>query len=110
MSNSYPDKPAGWTLSQGPPERDRHLPLAGHTNPVSEDLRLAEFHADGILARFAGDIGAADTGVMLSKHATRNHNQNFDPKIDAMVVLKKNIKQIQLARYPDMRRDNIVGS
>ncbi len=111
MTESYPRDPAGWTLSLGPPKRDRSIPLDGRPNPVSADPRLANFHVDGIAARFADDIDPAATGVMLVNHATRNHNQHFDPKIDDTVILNQNIKRALLARYPTMSSEilSVVG-
>jgi len=110
MTASYPDEPAGWTLSLGPPAHDPAVPLAGRPNPVAEDPRLAALHVDGIEARFARDVELADTGVMLINHATRNYNQYFDPKINDTLVLNQNIKRELLARHPGLRAENIVGS
>jgi hypothetical protein len=110
MTESYPDEPPGWTRSLGAPERDRAVPLEDRPNPVSSDPRLAVFHAEGIEAAFAPGIDPADIGVMLINHATRNHDQYYDPKIDDTVVLNRNIKHALLDRNPGMAAANIVGS
>lgn len=110
MTDSYPDKPAGWTRSLGPPEGDRSIPLDGRPNPVSSDPRLAGFHADGIEASFSPEVPLADTGVMLVNHATRNLNQLFDPKINDTLILNQNIKTELRSRHPDLREALIVGS
>lgn len=110
MTDSYPDQPAGWTRSLGPPETDRSVPLADRPNPVSSDPRLAGFHADGIEASFSPETALASTGVMLVNHATRNLNQLFDPKIDDTLILNQNIKTELRSRHPELRDEMIVGS
>lgn len=110
MTASYPSEPPGWTLSLGAPQRDRRVPLVGRPNPVAEDPRLAAFHVTGIEARLRTDVDPAHTGVMLINHATRNHNQYFDPKINDTLVLNRQIKAQLLARHPGLPADNIVGS
>ena len=80
MLDSYPDQPAGWTASAGMPENDPKVPLADRPNPVSSDPAFALLHAEGIEAHFNDSVSAANTGIMLINHATRAHNQLFDPE------------------------------
>jgi len=110
MTESYPLAPARWTISLGAPEADNEVALAGRPNPVSSDPRLAGFHVDGIERHFRDGVEPAKTGVMLINHATRNHNQRFDPKINDTVVLNRNIKAELLERHPGLMADNIVGA
>lgn len=109
MTESYPRDPR-WTLSLGAPKQDSAVPLAGRPNPVSSDPRLAVIQARGIEARFAKGVAAADTGIVLVNHATRDGNRWFDPKIDDTLVFNANIEQALLARNPGISRDNIVGA
>ena len=43
-------------------------------------------------------------------HATGDYAQYFDPKIDDTLILNQNIKNMLLARHPEMDPDNIVGA
>jgi hypothetical protein len=110
MQESYPDQPAGWTNSLGKPDNDPLVPLAGRPNPVSSDPVFASLQAVGIKQQMSPDIPASKTGVMLINHATRAHNQLFDPKIDDTLVLNANIRDQLLASMPGLNADMIVGS
>jgi len=110
MRASYPDEPANWTSSLGAPEHDPRVPLAGNPNPVSSDPAFARLHAEGVLAHLNRNTDPAKTGVMLVNHATRRHNQLFDPKIDDTLILNANIRDELLNLNPQLRRTNIVGS
>jgi hypothetical protein len=70
---------------------------------------MAQLHVEGIEAHFNPDVPLSKTGVVLINHATRRHNQLFDPKIDDTLVLNKNIRQQLLGRNPKLRRSNILG-
>ncbi|MBT8444716.1 MAG: hypothetical protein KJO13_08210, partial [Gammaproteobacteria bacterium] len=109
MTESYPEEPAGWTLSLGDFEKDRTVPLEGRPNPVSSDPRLAEFHVKGIEEHFTPGVSMAETGILLVNHATRLNNQFFDPKIDDTVVLNRNIKGLLQERHPELKEQNILG-
>ncbi len=108
MDASYPTDPAGWTTTLGAPTVDPSVPLAGNPNPVVEDVRLAELHAEGIAAGFNSAVSNADTGVILLNHATRDYAQTYDPKIDDTLVINQNIKTELIAMGLDP--DNIVGA
>ena len=109
MTESYPDTPSGWTLSLGAPENDPKISIENRPNPVSSDPRLAEVHADGIVARFNPSVDVEETGVLLVNHATRVHNSLFDPKINDTLILNANIRDDLLNRYPGMKPEQIVG-
>jgi hypothetical protein len=109
MTESYPETPAGWTLSLGDFDQDSSVPLEGRPNPVSSDPRLAEFHIEGIEAQFSPNVPMGETGIILVNHATRLNNQFFDPKIDDTVVLNRNIKNLLQERHPELRAENILG-
>jgi hypothetical protein len=110
MLASYPVKPKNWTRSLGKPEQDKAVPLAGHPNPVSSHPNLALLQVEGLEAGFNPNISMADTGVLLLNHATREHNQYFDPKVDDTVILNRNIKNLLLERHPELHADNILAS
>jgi hypothetical protein len=110
VTESYPEEPAGWTLSLGEVGKDRSVPLEGRPNPVSSDPQLALFHVEGIEAQLADGVPIAKTGVLLVNHATRLHNQYFDPKIDDTLVLNRNIKELLLERHPALKAENVLGS
>jgi len=110
MTRSYPAEPAGWTRSLGRPLVDRHVPLDEAPNPVAADPRLAAAHARGILAEFRPEVAPERTGVLLVNHATRDHNQYFDPKIDDTLLLNRNIRAELLAAQPGLDPANIVGA
>lgn len=110
MRRSYPDQPADWTNSLGAPEHDPSVALGDAPNPVSSDPGLALLHAEGIEAHFNADVPLEKTGIMLINHATRKHNQLFDPKIDDTLVLNENIRTSLLTRNPALSKANIVGS
>jgi hypothetical protein len=110
MRDSYPDKPAGWTNALGAPEHDPRIALDDRPNPVSSDAEFARLHAEGILSQLNTGIDPASTGVLLINHATRQHNQLFDPKIDDTLILNANIEEQLLALSPRLQPDNIVGA
>ena len=110
MRDSYPDLPTGWTASLGEPERDPKISLDERPNPVSSDPEFALLQAEGIEAKLNPDVSASKTGVMLINHATRAHNQLFDPKIDDTLILNSNIRDTLLRRNPGLRDANIVGA
>ncbi len=110
MTRSYPADQPPWTLSLGPPREDRTLPLADHPNPVAADPELALLHVEGIEARMAPEIDWAGTGVLLVNHATREHNESFDPKIDDTLLLNANIRRLLLERHPSLRAGNVLGA
>jgi hypothetical protein len=110
MRDSYPSDPPNWTRALGPPKADSRVPLAGRPNPVIEDPLLVAMHVDGIVAAFNPSVAPKDTAVMFINHATRDGNENFDPKIDDTVVLDALIKQELLRRFPEIKADNIIGS
>jgi hypothetical protein len=109
MTKSYPSEPPGWSLSLGAPQRDRHVPLTGHPNPIAEDPRLALLHVGGIEARRAPEVGWEATGVLLINHAIRQHNQSFDPKINDTLTLNRNIKNLLLQRHPSLLPARVLG-
>jgi hypothetical protein len=109
MTRSYPADEPPWTLSRGAPQADRRVPLAGHPNPVAADVELALLHVEGIERRMAPGVDWADTGVVLVNHATREHNETFDPKIDDTLVLNGNIKRLLLERHPELEAGNVLG-
>jgi hypothetical protein len=110
MRDSYPDAPAGWTNSLGAPEHDRIVPLDNRPNPIAAEPGFAQLHAEGIEAHLNSSVGIEATGIMLVNHATRRHNQTFDPKIDDTLILNRNIETALLERNPGLSADNIVGS
>jgi hypothetical protein len=110
MRASFPTQPAGWTRSLGPPEEDPSVPLAGRSNPVSEDPRLAALFARGVSVRFRAGVPLAATGVLLVNHAINPFNQNFDPKINDTLVLNRNIKSRLLADHPELATGHIIGA
>lgn len=110
MTESYPVQPARWTASLGEPKQDARVPIEGRPNPVSSAPGLAALQAEGILAMFSDEVSAADTGVLLVNHATRDSNQWFDPKIDDTLVLNHNIGQALRERQPALREEMIVGA
>lgn len=110
MANSYPELPAGWTQTLGRPLKDRSVPLDAYPNPVAADPELALLQAEGIEKRFNPRVPAARTGVVLVNHATRNHNQYFDPKINDTLVLNRNIRAALLERNPGMQQSLVVGA
>ncbi len=110
MRDSYPDKPEGWTASLGEPDNDPLIPLSRRPNPVSSDPEFAVLHTEGIERQFNKDVPPEKTGVMLINHATREHNETFDPKIDDTLVLNNNIRDALLRRNPGLQKDNIVGA
>ncbi len=110
MRDSYPSEPPNWTRSLGPPKTDPRVALAGRENPVIADPLLVNMHVDGIVATFNPAVLPRDTAVLFVNHATRDGNENFDPKIDDTVVLDTLIKQELLRRYPQMNPENILGS
>jgi len=111
MEDSYPEEPAGWTPFQGPPEKDRHRLVNGRPNPVAEDPDYTLLHVKGIEAGLSDNITDADTGILLFNHGLFDENRHyFDPKIDDTLVLNKNIKELLLARHPDIDPDNVIGA
>lgn len=110
MRDSYPDAPANWTSSLGAPQHDPKIPLLARTNPVAADIRFASLHAEGIRAQLNPDVPAAETGLLLINHATRAHNQLFDPKIDDTLVLNANIRNELLQQMPGLNPAHIVGA
>jgi len=110
MRASYPDAPANWTATLGEPQHDPKIPLDRRPNPVAADPRFAMLHAEGIERRMNPSVPAKATGVMLINHATRPHNQLFDPKIDDTLILNANIRDLLLERHPGLRAENIVGA
>ena len=110
LRDSYPDIPAGWTSSLGEPESDPSIPLENRPNPVSSDPAFAVLHAEGIEQQFNEKVATAKTGILLVNHATREHNQLFDPKIDDTLVLNANIRDQLLQRNPELERANIIGA
>jgi hypothetical protein len=110
MRDSYPSDPPGWTRSLGPPRADSRVPLAGRPNPVISDPLLVAMQVDGIVAAFNPSVSLQHTAVLFINHATRDGNENFDPKIDDTVALDGLIKQELLRRYPQLKAENILGS
>ena len=110
MRDSYPQEPAGWTRSLGPPEVDRSVPLAERPNPVVSSPQLALLHAEGIAARFNPKVSEANTGIVLLGHALRRYDEYFDPKIDDTITLHKTIAMELLRMYPELRERRIVGA
>ncbi|MCX5902529.1 MAG: hypothetical protein NTV89_03465 [Proteobacteria bacterium] len=109
MERSFPED-AGWTSTLGPPKKDRHAIVQGSPNPVAADPELALFHVKGIEARMSKNVSDAETGVLLFSHGLFDPNRKFfDPKIDDVVTLQKNIKAELLNRHPGIDPQNIVG-
>jgi hypothetical protein len=110
LRDSYPDSPADWTSSLGKPDNDPSISLENHPNPVSSDPAFAVLHAEGIEQHFNTQVATAKTGIVLVNHATREHNQLFDPKIDDTLILNANIRDQLMQRNPELKRTNIVGA
>ena len=110
LRDSYPDQPANWTSSLGAPAHDPKVPLAGRPNPVSSDPEFALLHAEGIEQQLNLKVPLEKTGIMLINHATRPHNQLFDPKIDDTLILNANIRDQLLSRNPGLAKGHIVGA
>ena len=110
MRRSYPDAPPNWTSGLGAPENDPSVSLAAAPNPISSDRDFASLHALGIKAQLNPAVPAAKTGVMLVNHATRKHNQLFDPKVNDTLILNSNIRESLLAEMPGLKYENVVGS
>jgi len=110
MRDSYPDQPANWTSSLGAPTHDPKVDLKGRPNPVSADPDFALLHVEGIEQQMNPAVPAEKTGVMLINHATRTHNQLFDPKIDDTLILNTNIRDQLLATNAGMNPAHIVGA
>jgi hypothetical protein len=110
MRRSYPDQPTNWTSTLGAPDHNPTVALTEAPNPVSSDPGFALLHAEGIEAQLNSAVPMEKTGVLLINHATRKHNQLFDPKIDDTLVLNENIRASLLARNPGLSKTNIVGA
>ena len=114
MEGSLPTAPVGnwgkWTPDRGAPTADPSVPLADNPNPISSDIILAELLTEGAEASFNSAVPDASTGVLIMNHATGDYAQYFDPKIDDTLILNQNIKNMLLARHPEMDPDNIVGA
>ena len=110
MRDSYPQEPAGWTRSLGPPAADRSVPLKDRPNPVVASPLLALVHAEGIAERFNPEVEEAETGIVLLGHALRRYDEYFDPKIDDTITLHKTIALELLRLHPELRERRIVGA
>ena len=109
MERSFPED-EGWTSTAGPPKKDRHAIIQGSPNPVAADPELAAFHVEGIEARMSQNVPDAETGVLMFSHGLFDANRRFfDPKIDDVVLMQKNIKAQLRERHPDIDPQNIVG-
>jgi protoheme ferro-lyase len=109
MERSYPED-EGWTSTVGPPQKDRHVLIQGSPNPIAADPELAAFHVKGIEARFNPDVSDEETGVLMFSHGLFDPNRRFfDPKIDDVITLQKNIKTLLIERHPTMNPEHIIG-
>ena len=109
MERSYPED-EGWTSTAGVPKKDRHVLIQGSPNPVAADSELAAFHLKGIEARMNPNVLDAETGVLMFSHGLFDPNRRFfDPKIDDVVTLQKNIKTQLLEAHPEIYSQNVVG-
>jgi len=114
MERSLPTGPIGnagiWTPDLRTPDADVSIPLAENPNPIAEDMTLATLLTEGAEAGFNSAVPDASTAVLIMNHATGDYAQYFDPKIDDTLVLNQNIKNMLLARHPEMNPNNIVGA
>lgn len=109
MMKSYPQDASGWTRSKGKPEINPIIATSDYPNPVIEDLRLAKFQAEGIASQFNEKVSLKDTGVLMVNHGIRNGDEVFDPKINDTLTLNKNIKNLLLQNFPELKTENILG-
>jgi hypothetical protein len=109
MIKSYPQDASGWTRSKGKPEINPIIATSDYPNPVIEDLRLAKFQAEGIASQFNEKVSLKDTGVLMVNHGIRNGDEVFDPKINDTLTLNKNIKNLLLQNFPELKTENILG-
>ncbi len=110
LERSYPTEPANWTRSAKEPITDPKVPLEGSPSPISEDMELAELHANGIDSSFSQSVDDAKTGVLLFNHPLHDFNEYFDPKINDTILLNKNIKSVLIERHLSIDPANIVGA
>ena len=109
MVKSYPQDASGWTRSKGKPEINPIIAISDFPNPVIEDLRLAKFQMEGIASQFIENVSLKDTGVLMINHGIRNGDEPFDPKINDTLTLNKNIKNLLLQNFPELKTQNILG-
>ena len=109
MVKSYPQDASGWTRSKGKPEINPIIAISDFPNPVIEDLRLAKFQVEGIASQFNENVSLKDTGVLMINHGIRNGDEVFDPKINDTLTLNKNIKNLLLQNFPELKTQNILG-
>ena len=109
MMKSYPQDVSGWTRSKGKPEINPIIATSDYPNPVIEDMRLAKFQAEGIASQFNEKVSLKDTGVLMVNHGIRNGDEVFDPKINDTLTLNKNIKNLLLQNFPELKTENILG-
>ena len=109
MVKSYPQDASGWTRSKGKPEINPIIAISDFPNPVIEDLKLAKFQVEGIASQFNENVSLKDTGVLMINHGIRNGDEVFDPKINDTLTLNKNIKNLLLQNFPELRTQNILG-
>ena len=109
MVKSYPQDASGWTRSKGKPEINPIIAISDFPNPVIEDLKLAKFQVEGIASQFNENVSLKDTGVLMINHGIRNGDEVFDPKINDTLTLNKNIKNLLLQNFPELKTQNILG-
>jgi len=109
MVKSYPQDASGWTRSKGKPEINPIIAISDFPNPVIEDLKLAKFQLEGIASQFNENVSLKDTGVLMINHGIRNGDEVFDPKINDTLTLNKNIKNLLLQNFPELKTQNILG-
>ena len=109
MVKSYPQDASGWTRSKGKPEINPIIAISDFPNPVIEDLKLAKFQVAGIASQFNENVSLKDTGVLMINHGIRNGDEVFDPKINDTLTLNKNIKNLLLQNFPELKTQNILG-
>ena len=109
MVKSYPQDASGWTRSKGKPEINPIIAISDFPNPVIEDLKLAKFQVEGIASQFNENVSLKDTGVLMINHGIRNGDEPFDPKINDTLTLNKNIKNLLLQNFPELKTQNILG-
>ncbi len=109
MRESFPTEPANWTRSAGAPVVDPQVSLEGRPNPLIEDPLLINSMVDGIIKGMNPDVPPKNTAVLLINHSIRDGNEVYDPKVNDTVRMDGLVKEELLRRYPEMKRDNVLG-